>query len=72
MPIYEYICQCGNKFDRLNPVEKCSDTEKCPRCGQKAQRRMSVFSWYMGWKHLANVKSEPAPNDSGYHKKWDD
>lgn len=71
MPLYEYECPIHGKFDKLNPIGKHSEFERCPQCGLASQRQVSSFSWYMGWKHLANVKSEPAPNDAGYHPKWD-
>ena len=72
MPLYEYECGCGHKFEELRPMLMSSEDALCPKCGSLAQRIMSPFKWYMGWRHLENIKSEPAPNDAGYHPKWDD
>ena len=42
MPLYEYKCEkCGNQFEK---IEKHSApmTQKCPKCGAKAQRMISA------------------------------
>lgn len=45
MPIYEYSCQCGEKFEQL--VRSMNGQEKfsCPKCGSdKTSRSLSVFA----------------------------
>lgn len=54
MPIYEYTCpECGHAFEELVRSSGDADRQKCPKCGKKARRRLSVFS--------ASVAS-PAPS----------
>ena len=71
-PLYVYSCQaCGKEVELLRTIEN-RDMASCPDCGSRLIRKMSSFSWHMGWKHLANVKSEPAPEGAGRYPKWDD
>ena len=72
MPIYEYSCPEHGRFEELRPVEARTIPALCPECDKISERVMSVSKWVMGWKHLANVKSEPAPEGAGYYPKWDD
>ncbi|MCG3180000.1 MAG: hypothetical protein BIFFINMI_02354 [Phycisphaerae bacterium] len=44
MPIYEYTCpKCGHAFEELVRSAD-ADRQKCPKCGTKAERQISVFS----------------------------
>ena len=71
-PIYVYSCQaCGKEVELLRTIEN-RDMAGCPDCGARLTRKMSVFTWYMGWEHLKRAKSEPAPEGAGYYPKWDD
>jgi len=37
MPIYDYQCPCGHKFESFHQrIDK--EPEKCPECGGEAQR----------------------------------
>ena len=42
MPIYEFLCECGNRFEKL-----CKMNEKpvspCPKCGEESRRVMSTL-----------------------------
>lgn len=42
MPIYEFQCECGHRFERLC---KMNDDPffPCPECGAKGRRVMSAF-----------------------------
>ena len=41
MPLYEYKCaKCGHTFEKIEPVS-ASESQKCPKCGAKAQRLLS-------------------------------
>jgi len=50
VPIYEYSCKCGNKFEKL--VHKVdSKPQKCPKCGKPAEQVISAiggFNWGKG------------------------
>jgi putative FmdB family regulatory protein len=52
MPIYEYICKsCSSEFEL---IQKFSDppVKKCPSCGGKAARKISLSSFQLkgsGW-----------------------
>ncbi|RQD66900.1 MAG: zinc ribbon domain-containing protein [Tindallia sp. MSAO_Bac2] len=45
MPLYEYQCkQCEHKFEKLKPISKIDEREKCPKCcSDNTERRLSVF-----------------------------
>lgn len=50
MPLYDYVCKCGHKFEKL--VQKMTDDpQKCPKCGKDAPKtfsRPSNFVWGKG------------------------
>ena len=73
MPLYEYECVNGHRFEAIRPMERRGDPIHCDKCRGLAHLVMSRTHWYMGWKFLKEVsrKSEPAPNDAGYHADWD-
>ena len=49
MPLYEYRCKCGFRFDEFKPIEERA-THPCPACGKVAQKILSVFSDTFGWR----------------------
>lgn len=52
MPIYEYACSCGHKFEEIHSFSHPT-TIKCPKCGKKkAQRLISLAAFHLkgsGW-----------------------
>ena len=45
MPIYEYHCQtCNSDFEEMTG-QGDGDKVKCPDCGTKANRQLSLFSF---------------------------
>lgn len=36
MPLYDYKCECGEKFDKILPIDK-RDEGICPKCGKKCK-----------------------------------
>ena len=46
MPIYEYQCECGEKEDKLLPMQESSQPQVCT-CGKVMRRMMSVSSFVM-------------------------
>ena len=44
MPLYQYVCDCGNKFTEIFPMASRPDTAPCPLCGETAKYRISVSS----------------------------
>lgn len=45
MPIYEYTCECGAKFEQLVRTMSGHEKFKCPKCGStKTARSLSVFA----------------------------
>ncbi|HHT46581.1 MAG TPA: zinc ribbon domain-containing protein [Firmicutes bacterium] len=42
MPIYEFSCECGFRFEKLCKIDE-KTTLPCPRCGETSRRVMSVF-----------------------------
>jgi hypothetical protein len=68
MPIYGYICKCGNSFDRLlsgKNISKYSKSHPCDQCNQIADRVLSTGisgsdgvaePWEYDYTHKANPK----------------
>lgn len=47
MPIYEYEClECGYRFEEHRPFD--NDPDKCPECGGKIKRLLSMPTDYLG------------------------
>lgn len=45
MPLYEYQCTaCGHAFENLVRSADRDRNQKCPKCGQRVERKVSVFS----------------------------
>jgi putative FmdB family regulatory protein len=42
MPIYEFLCECGNRFEKLCKIDDNS-VSQCPKCGEESRRVMSTF-----------------------------
>ena len=38
MPIYEYKCECGVSYEKLQAYTQCRDWIPCGHCGGKAER----------------------------------
>lgn len=36
MPCYQYLCECGNEFDKIVPTYDTEATAECPKCGKAA------------------------------------
>jgi len=45
MPIYEYRCSsCGNIFELRRSFSQAAEPAKCPKCGGKGEKLLSVFA----------------------------
>ncbi|MDO9536399.1 MAG: zinc ribbon domain-containing protein [Bacillota bacterium] len=42
MPIYEFQCECGHRFERLCKMND-NPFSSCPECGGEGHRVMSAF-----------------------------
>jgi putative FmdB family regulatory protein len=40
MPLYEYVCKCGHRFDKQNSMENRHNVS-CPECGSPARLKYS-------------------------------
>ncbi|GAA4846933.1 zinc ribbon domain-containing protein [Saccharopolyspora rosea] len=58
MPIYEYRCDCGTRFERLLRTRDCPD-QPCPRCGASAAKVPSALS--LGGQADAGLPRERMP-----------
>ena len=46
MPIYEYYCaDCSLDFEVMRSVSQSGDPVDCEKCGNPAQRQLSVFAF---------------------------
>jgi len=49
MPTYEYKCHiCGEWFEANQPAGK-RDCATCPACSCRADKKLSVFNWSVGF-----------------------
>ncbi len=74
MPLYEYVCQKGHRFEAIRPIERRNEPIRCEKCRGLARLMMSRLHWTMGWGFLRGIseRAEEAPNDAGYYPEWDD
>lgn len=42
MPVYEYQCTCGSRFDRFLRLAQFQEPQNCPSCGNVAEKRLSA------------------------------
>jgi len=40
MPLYQYQCGCGLRFESRGSMDKHADPKECPDCGEMAERQM--------------------------------
>ncbi len=57
MPIYEFVCSCGYKFEKLCKMGDDSSA-LCPQCGGEGRKVFSAFR--MGRSSTDPVGSSPA------------
>jgi putative FmdB family regulatory protein len=48
VPLYEFTCKCGNRFEQIVPVG--TGEALCTKCQGVAERIMSLFNWKWGTK----------------------
>jgi putative FmdB family regulatory protein len=80
LPLYEYKCEkCGNQFEKIEK-HSAPTTQKCPKCGAKAQRMISAAGiqfkgsgWYVtDYKgKSAGATSVEGSSDGGSAKSGD-
>ena len=45
MPLYEYRCSCGNRFELLRRLGQDAEGLACPRCGgSEVEKEYSTFA----------------------------
>ncbi len=45
MPLYEYRCSCGNRFEVLRRMGQDAEGVDCPRCGgSEVEKEFSTFA----------------------------
>jgi putative FmdB family regulatory protein len=50
MAIYEYYCQkCNEYFEQQRPMKESAEPANCPKCKEKSNRAVSVFSSTAGY-----------------------
>jgi len=61
IPVFEYQCVCGLRFEAFNSAAKHSDPRKCPDCGETAPRDMPEGVTGMFKKDVTG----PVPQNTG-------
>lgn len=66
MPIYDYVCSCGNRFEALIETHR-TPAPRCPDCGSEPQRRPAGGAALLGHARLpANPGRAPASWEGTY------
>jgi len=45
VPLYEYKCKCGHKFEKLTTIYSSKNT-KCPKCGGIAKKQLGNIAHF--------------------------
>ncbi len=61
MPLYEYQCSCGEKFDAWKPFN-LRGWATCPKCGMAASKIISLVNHTFGWR-LSDESHIPGHRD---------
>lgn len=65
MPVYEYRCRCGGRFERFEPLSAAAGPIHCPDCGAAEARRVpSPFA------RLGRV--DPGPDRASWPRTWEE
>lgn len=62
MPIYEYECSKGHRFELMESFSAPS-SRKCPQCGKTARRLISLASFHLQGSGWYCKDSKAAPKD---------
>lgn len=69
MPLYEYECSKGHRFEKIEPVT-AKTVQKCPKCGARAERLLAApaiqfkgSGWYV--TDYAGKKSSSSGESAG-------
>lgn len=63
MPLYEYFCEaCQIKFDALKSIAE-RETAQCPKCGQPANKLISVVNHTFGFRLTEQSHLRFGPRD---------
>lgn len=66
MPIYEFRCKkCAEEFELTKPASQMPRTAKCPSCGARAPRMLSMFALVRGAAPDVEKSSDAEPEDFG-------
>jgi putative FmdB family regulatory protein len=60
MPVYEYACTCGSKFERRQSFAERGDAD-CPLCGRPAMVKFSPTSLIFVHEHFRHLQSQFFP-----------
>lgn len=71
MPLYEYECKNGHRFEVKRPIDRRHDEIHCQDCRAIARLVMSLSVWRMGFEWLKTAKMPDVPTDAGYHQEFD-
>src|ERR1700743_2929863 len=65
MPLREFQCKCGVRFEEILPASFKDTTYKCPDCGKKAKLLISAASFT-----FAHIPNGPGPQNTGTSLDW--
>lgn len=63
MALYEYVCPvCKNEFEVRRSLHESDKVTCCPRCGKKAQKKVSIFATKV--PEVLDIQGEKIPVSS--------
>jgi len=63
VPIYEYDCECGLRFEKMRPISEFDATQACPECGLDARKLVSAVNHTFAHTPVGG----PRPQNTGVH-----
>ncbi len=65
MPVYEYRCRCGGRFERFEPLSAAAGPIHCPDCGAAEARRVPSPFARLG-------RADPGPDRTKWPRTWEE
>ena len=56
MPIYEFVCECGNEFELITSID--ARPPDCKKCGRQTERLVGTLAFF-------RMKGEPNGSTRG-------
>jgi putative FmdB family regulatory protein len=55
VPSYDYVCECGEQFERVSSMAEMKSKLKCPVCGKMAKRAIGRPNAIVRHRYIDNI-----------------